>query len=108
MNTDINERIQELSACRNSLTEESYERRKICITARLKRVIPAGPKAEILIMKDKQGQIFTEASEIAAVLSAHWQEVFSQKTANQELRGAWLEHVKNISENASRGPAPYV
>ena len=95
MHIDIDERIRELSACRNNMAEDIYDRRKKCIAARLKQLLPAGPKAEILIVKDGQGAYHTEAASIAAVLTGHWQTVFDQKLTDNKLRGVWLEHVKN-------------
>ena len=95
MHIDVKERTQELRACRSSLAKDIYDRRKNCIAARLKQLLPAGPKAEIGIIKDTQGNYHTEASEIAAVLSGHWQTVFDEKPTDCELRRSWLEHVRN-------------
>jgi hypothetical protein len=95
MHIDVDERIRELSSCRNGLAEETYKHRKNGIVTRLKKLIPAGPKAEIMIIKDKQGKYHTEASKIAALLSEHWQDVFDRKPTDKKLREMWLEQVKS-------------
>ena len=103
MRVDIDERIWEFIACGASLAEGIYDRRKKCIAARLKQLLPAGPKVEIMIMKDTNGNYHTEA----ALLSGNWQTVFDQKPTNNVLRLSWLEHVRNKFETNLADPISY-
>ena len=93
MQVDLGDRIRELKACREQLTEDIYRRRKDAIAARLKKLIPAGPKTEIVIIKDNHGNYHNEAKEIAEILTLHWQTVFDQKPTDADLRKTWLSHV---------------
>ena len=95
MRSEIGDRVLELKAARNTTPLEIYERRKKSIARQLMTLIPAGSSPEIDIIKDKRGNLFSDSSSIARVLTQHWQDTFEDHPTNAALRKEWLERIRN-------------
>ena len=95
MHSDIGERVLELKQTKETLPADIYERRKNGIARRLKQLIPAGTANELSIIKDAGGHMFTDKANIARILTEHWQSTFNMKPTDDQLRGAWLERIRN-------------
>ena len=91
---DIGERVRELRQTKANLPAEIYERRKHGISRQLKKLLPAGTNNELSIVKDTNGQLFTDNVNIARILTEHWQATFDTKATNVELRSKWLERIR--------------
>ena len=94
MHTDIGDRVRDLKETRSVLAAEIYNRNKTCIAGRLKRLLPAGPSNDISIIKDANGQLFTESADIARILTTHSQTTFDAKDTNDQVRSRWLDRVR--------------
>jgi endonuclease/exonuclease/phosphatase family metal-dependent hydrolase len=95
MRSEIGDRVQELKSVKSTTPLEIYERRKISITRQLKMLIPAGSSSEIAIIKDQDGNLFSDSSNIARILAEHWQKTFEDQPTNATLRAEWLERIRD-------------
>eukprot|EP00973_Karenia_brevis_P007673 1042392-Karenia_brevis.AAC.1 len=93
MHLSIKERCDELQQAKEHLSEEFVQRRKDGIANMLKSLVPAG-NSEIAAIQDANGEIWTDAENIARVLNEHWQATFDQKATDRALRSKWLEKIR--------------
>ena len=77
-----------------SLPREQVQRKQTKIQSSLRRLTPGG-SAEIGAVLKEDGEIVTEANEIADALKKHWQETFSGKSTDPVLRREWLQRIRN-------------
>jgi hypothetical protein len=93
--TNVNERIEELRTSKPLMPDFIYTQRKENILSSLRRLLP-GSGGQIHAIKDPAtGNSATEPSEIARVLTEHWQNTFNGRSTNAELRKQWLDRLAN-------------
>jgi endonuclease/exonuclease/phosphatase family metal-dependent hydrolase len=95
MRSEIGDRVKELKSVKSTTPLEIYERRKKGIARQLKMLIPAGNSPEIAIIKDQSGNLFSDSSSIARILTQHWQDTFEDQPTNAALRKEWLERIRD-------------
>ena len=97
MHNDIGERVRDLKQTKANLPADIYicERTKNGIARQHKQLLPAGTSNNISIVKDANGHNSTDNTNIARILTNHWQSVFDAKSTNEQLRGRWPERVRN-------------
>ena len=94
MQLNIKERADELKSAKQTLPMHAAEHQNKSIASLLHDMLPAGA-GHIAAIQDQHGNIVQDVQQMADIINAHWQQTFTEKATNADLRKVLLKRVRD-------------